>query len=92
MHLSNLHQIHRFCLPIATVYKTNEIINILMFSDRTWTAPRCSRVAIRTVFPVEKQQIAKSNVGSHFFDYRCSFLDSGDQIFERQHDFLVDVQ
>ena len=31
MHLSNLHQIHEFCLPIATVCKTNEIINILIF-------------------------------------------------------------
>ena len=62
-----------------------------MVSNHTWTNPRCSRVAIRTVFIVEKQKIAKSNVGSHFFDSRGSSLDSGDQIFERQHDFLVNV-
>ena len=31
MHFTNSNQNHWFCLSVATVYKTNEIINILMF-------------------------------------------------------------
>ena len=83
--LTKMMHSYAFHAFVVTSYKTTEIFNMFTFADHYLTAPHWSRVAFRIVFLMEKQQFVKS---SDFWYSRGSFLDSGDNIFERPHDLF----
>ena len=91
LHLRLSNQNCAFYSTVETIYKTNEIINILTSSSSIMITPCYLHVAFRIVFVMKKQHFAKSTPVTLFFDSRGCFLDTCRQILERQQDFYQDL-
>ena len=91
MHLPKHHPNHRFCPSVATVYKTNEIINILMFPRVHGWQSLVRRWRFEVYFISKTSKLQTNMLGCYFFILETVFKIvsikslSGSTIFCKKH-------